>query len=132
MIEVTLTRVGACRVVHSASGATILTDGPPAYGGGGTSFSATDLLAAALGVCVATSIDRVVERHGIPVSALRLTVRKQLAMRPKRVAELAVTIRIAHRVPAGVRVRIERAAATCAVKRSLHTDIPVRIALELT
>ncbi len=129
-IEITYERAGSCRVVHPASGASLTTDLPPEYGGTGTSFSATDLLAAALGVCIATNIDTVAERHGIPLDALSLTVDKRIATSPKRVEALAVTVRSAVPIPADVRTRLERAASHCVVHRSLRPEVDVTVRVE--
>src|SRR4029079_11754755 len=91
-VAVTLRSSSACTVVHAASGTTIQTDVAPEYGGSGPTFSATDLLAASLGVCIATSIGPIAERHGIPLDALSLDVARVLSKEPKRVQSLAVTV----------------------------------------
>ena len=102
--------LGECRVEHLRTGATVATDLPPEFGGEGKSFSATDLLAAALGVCVATSIDRVADRGGIPPEALRVEVEKELSTSPNRVARLSVWIYSARPVDAVLRTKLLRAA----------------------
>ena len=124
--------VGSCRVVHEPSGASFVTDLPPEYGGGGAAFSATDLVAAALGVCIATNVDAVAERHGIPVDAIETRVDKALALAPKRIARLDVTVTIGVAVADDVLARLERAAEHCAVHRSLHPDVAVEIRVRAT
>jgi putative redox protein len=99
----------------------------PEYGGAGRSFSATDLLAAALGVCVATNIDVVAVRHGISLEAIEIRVQKTLAREPKSITGLRVTIALSTSVPGDVRLRLERAAEHCAVHRSLHPRVCVFI-----
>lgn len=126
-IVVRSTSIGRCEVLHEQSGARLTTDMPPEYGGEGRSFSATDLLAAALGVCVATNVDLVADRHGVPIEALEVRVEKTLAASPKRVSALAVTITIAAEVGDDVVARLDRAAAHCAVHRSLHPEVDVTI-----
>jgi putative redox protein len=126
-VRVTLPRIGECRVEHVGSGSVVTTDLPPEFGGEGKSFSATDLLAAALGVCIATSIDRVAERGGIPPDALRVEVQKELSTAPKRVARLTVRIFAARPVDEVLREKLLRAAHTCPVHRSLHPDVHVEI-----
>jgi putative redox protein len=130
-IEITYNRAGSCRVVHSASGASVTTDLPPEYGGAGVSFSATDLLAAALGVCIATNIDTVADRHGIPPDALSLAVDKTLANNPKRIEALAVTISSRVPIAEDVRLRLERTASHCLVHHSLHPDIRVTVTFQM-
>lgn len=129
-LTITFRRVGSCEVVHS-SGARLTTDLPPEYGGAGESFSATDLLAAALGVCIATNIDLVAERHGIPVDALSLTVDKTLSVEPKRLEALSVIVRSSAPIPGDILLRLERAASHCIVHRSLHPDVAVTISFEV-
>jgi uncharacterized OsmC-like protein len=126
-IEITYQRVGSCQVVHSQSGARIITDLPVEYGGAGASFSATDLLAAALGVCIATNIDKIADRHGIPLDALSVTVDKTLSQKPKRVAALLITVQSTVAIPSEIVQRLERAASHCGVHRSLHPDVQVTI-----
>ena len=129
-LELTCAAVGKWRVVHTASGASVTTDLPPEYGGSGSSFSATDLLAAALGVCIATNIDSVAERHGVPLDALAVAVEKTLTVNPKRLAGLDVTVRCSEPVAAGVLERLERAASHCLVHRSLHRDVAVTVTFQ--
>jgi len=124
---ITLQEIGSCSIKHQESGAVITTDTPPEYGGRGRSLSATDLLAAALGTCIATSVDALVVRHGIPLDAIEIRVEKELAVEPKRVARLSVSIQVATEITHEVALRIQRAADTCAVKRSLHPDVAVEV-----
>ena len=126
-IKIKLLSVGACQVQHQLSGTTLTTDLPPEFGGQGRSFSATDLLAAALGVCIATNIDIVAERHNIPFEAINVSVEKELSQNPKRVSRLSVTIDIAMEVAPDLLLRLQRAANHCAVHHSLHPDMVVEI-----
>ncbi|HXI20630.1 MAG TPA: OsmC family protein, partial [Gemmatimonadales bacterium] len=129
-VLVSLRRPGACRVRHQESGATLDTEGPTEFGGAGGAFSATDLLAAALGTCIATSIDSVAVRHGIPLEALTVRVEKELAEGPRRIRSLRVTVTVAAPVPEDLRQRLRRAAEACPVHRSLHPDLDLRLAIE--
>lgn len=131
LILITYRAVGSCRVIHAPSGAEVTTNLPPPSGAG-DSFSATDLLAAALGVCIATNIDSVAVRHGVPLDALSLHVEKTMAMDPKRVTGLAVLIRSAMALEPDVHTRLARAACHCVVHQSLHPDIEVSIGFEFS
>ncbi len=126
-LRVRLRQLGACRVEHVESGAVLDTDLPPEFGGAGTAFSATDLLAAALGTCIATSIDTVAVRHGIPLEAITVHVDKTLGTEPKRIQELRVTIAVAVVLDPAIALRLERAAAACTVHHSLHPDVAVPV-----
>lgn len=129
VIKITYSAPGQCNVVHEPSGSMIYTDLPKEYGGTGNSFSATDLLAAALGVCIATNIDKVADRYGIPLSALDIRVKKELSDKPKKISLLQVSIIMNVEVPEDIERRIERAAHACLVHRSLHPDLNVTVEL---
>lgn len=124
-ILINLQEKGSYRVEHQESGSVITTDTPPEFGGQGRSFSASDLLAAALGTCIATNLDSVAIRHGIPLNAFVITVEKELAQNPKRIASLRLTITFNVSIEAGVLLRLQNAAKDCMVKKSLHPDIQI-------
>ena len=118
-VIVRLTSATSTCMLHARSGASITSAMAPEYGGEGGAFSSTDLLAAALGSCIATNIGPVADRHGIPLDAFELTVEKELSPQPKRVIRLDVAIRCSVPVTPEVRLRLERAAESCTVLRSL-------------
>jgi uncharacterized OsmC-like protein len=126
-IDIRLVGRGECVVRHRATGVEVRTSKSPEYGGTGTSFSSTDLLAAALGTCIATDLEAVAERHGIEPGSMRIGVTKALSVQPKRIESLAVEVEVPAGVPPDVRVRLERAAGHCLVHRSLSADIEVRV-----
>lgn len=123
-VEIRLVEEGRCHVRHESSGETLLTDRPAELGGGGRSFSATDLLAASLGACVATSLEAVARRHGLDPARIRITVDKELGTSvPRRIARLRLVAWIPGPVEESVRRRLERAARACPVHRSLHPEV---------
>jgi len=119
-----------CHVEHLPSGACLEVRTPSEYGGPGGAFSATDLLAAALASCIATSLAPVASRHGIPPGSLTLLVEKKLSAAPKRVARLTVIVRIPRAVESILLRKLERAAASCPVHRSLADDVAVEVQFE--
>ena len=124
-IQIKLAAPGKCHIVHTASGAAFATASSPEFGGPGGSFSATDLLAAALGACLITSIDKVAERGGLDPTLLEINVTKTLGHNPGRVAALDVVIGHPAGFTAELLPKLERAAASCAVKRSLHPEMTI-------
>jgi putative redox protein len=126
-ILITLQELGSCSIKHQESGSVITSDTPPEYGGQGRSFSATDLLASALGVCVATNLDSIAIRHGLPLDSFSIAVQKTLSQSPKRIATLDVTITFSVCLEPEVLLRLQRAAEDCAVKRSLHPEVQVTL-----
>lgn len=128
-IEVRLEGTGRCEVRHRESGAMLHTEAPPEYGGGGRSFSATDLVAAGLGACVATTLQAVAGREDLAAESFTVEVSKQLARQPRRISRLEVHISCAQPLTDQQRRKLLAAARTCPVHRSLDSDVEVVIKL---
>ncbi len=130
-IEIALLDNTRCRVRHAASGEELVTDVTPEFGGGGTSFSSTDLVGVALGTCIGSSIAPVAVRERIPLDQVAIVVEKTLLTDPKRIGSLKVIVTI----PSGLTVdqdkKLRRAAATCAVHRSVGTTIDIEVSFEV-
>lgn len=131
MIEIDVVYEGDlhCRVAHRPSGATFTTDAPKDHEGQGAAFSPTDLVAAALGSCMATVMGIVARRKQMDLAGARVHVVKEMsATPPRRIAALASTITLPARLTQDERTLLERTALTCSVHQSLHPDIhaPVR------
>lgn len=129
-LQIELLGKGDTAITHVESGARIRSSKSPAFGGSGAAFSSTDLLAAALGSCIATNIEPVAERHGVRLDRIRLTVDKQLSASPKRLEAMAVAVTVSGDTVPDVLLRFERAADLCLVHRSLapHVRVDIRIA----
>jgi putative redox protein len=105
-----------CKAVHGPSGTVLTTDAPKDNQGRGESFSPTDLVATALGSCILTVM-------GI-MAGTTATVEKEMSSTPPRMIQrLAVKIHVPHPVSPENRLKLERAAHTCPVHRSLHPDV---------
>lgn len=122
---------GRTRITHEATGSAIETDVSPEFGGGGSTFSSTDLVAAGLGSCISSSLAPLAERHGLALGDITITVDKELGTSPKRIARLATTITVEATIDDALARRLVRAAETCTVHRSLHPDIDAPIELRL-
>ena len=115
-----------CQAKHGPSGRTLTTDAPADNGGKGESFSPTDLVATALGTCMMTVIGLLAERHKWNLEGSTVTVRKEMVQTPfRRIGGLPVKISIANSasLSAEDRMKIENAAHTCPVHKSLHPDV---------
>lgn len=117
-----------CRVVGDG-GETLEVVRAREYGGEWNGFSSTDLVAVALGTCIATSIEPLLERHGIDPGAVEMDVEKTLAKKPRGIAGIAVVVRLPPGISDAVRTRVARAASSCVVSRLLHgrTEVQVRV-----
>ncbi len=126
-LSVRLLGDGECLVDHPASGAALHTSRSARFGGRGSSFSSTDLVAAALATCVATDLEHVAVRNGVSLDRIRIEAGKELLLDPKRLAALHVRVRIAGACDDVTLLKLRRAADACVVQRALHPDVECMI-----
>jgi len=117
-----------CSVTHAPSGTVLVTDAPKDNQGRGESFSPTDLVASALGTCILTVMGITARTLKIDIQGAHATVEKHMMSSPeRRIARLDVTVHM----PAGIspehQQKLEHAAHTCPVHKSLHADIDAPI-----
>jgi putative redox protein len=113
-----------CKATHGPSNSTVITDAPVDNMGKGEAFSPTDLMATALGTCMLTLMGIAAKRMEIDLRGTEATVTKEMsATGPRRIARLATTINIPAKVSDEQKQKLEHAALTCPVHKSLHPDI---------
>ena len=111
-------------LTHGPSGAVLPTAAPVDNQGDGSSFSPTDLVAAALASCMVTTMAIVAERHGIDLAGVTFRIEKHMTETPPRaIARLPAEIHMPAALSPEDRQRLERAAQTCPVHRSLLPEI---------
>lgn len=120
---------GRTKVSHS-TGASFTTDSSPEWGGGGTSFSSTDLVAAGLGSCIGSSIARPLERRGVKAGTIRIEVKKTLADEPRRIEALHVVVHVPLPPDEDLETVLHRVASQCPVSRSLDVAETVEFRFE--
>ena len=128
MVEIKLSYEGDlhCSATHGPSGNTLVTDAPLDNNGLGQAFSPTDLLATALGSCMATVIGILARRREIAVEGMTVTVRKFMSDDlPRRVKRLELDLTIPLSAEHPDRKLLESAARGCPVHHSIHPDIEV-------
>ena len=111
-----------CTAKHGPSGREMETDAPVDNQGRGESFSPTDLVATALGTCMATVMGIYAKNHEIDLRGMKLDVVKEMTQTPpRRIARLITEVWM----PPGLArsVALDNAALTCPVHQSLHIDI---------
>lgn len=106
-------------LTHDPSGAVIRTAAPVDNQGDGSSFSPTDLAAAALGSCMITTMAIVADREGIPFERASFTLEKHMRSGPRRIDRIPVTIRLPGSLTTEQRRRMEEVALGCPVHLSL-------------
>jgi len=117
-----------CTATHTPSNTTLDTDAPVDNNGKGETFSPTDLVATALGNCMATIMGIVAERKDISLEGLTLSVDKYMSEDlPRRISKLPVTINMPMAADDKNKELMMNAALTCPVHQSLHESIEVPI-----
>jgi putative redox protein len=120
-----------CRAVHGPSGTALATDAPKDNQGRGESFSPTDLVATALGSCMLTVMGIMARSIDVDIAGATATVEKEMVNAPvRRIERLTVKIHVPQQVTEENRERLERAARSCPVHKSLHPE--VQVPLEFT
>ena len=129
MVQIETEYVGdlQCTAEHMPSGITLTTDAPEDNRGEGRSFSPTDLVATALGTCIATILGIQAETHGLDLEGTTVSVRKEMASNPRRIDALRTEVTMPVALDASIRTRLERAARHCPVDESLraYIDVPI-------
>ena len=128
MVEIQLNYEGDlhCSATHMPSGNTLVTDAPLDNNGLGQAFSPTDLVATALGACMATVIGIVAKRKDLAVEGMAVTVRKFMSDDlPRRIKRLELDLTIPLPASHPERTLLESAARGCPVHHSIHPDIEV-------
>ena len=114
----------SCRARHDPSGQGLATTAPVDNGGRGDAFSPTDLVATAMGTCMATIMAKAAQTRGLELRGLRFKVTKHMSDdAPRRIAKLATEFWVPHPRSAFPTGLLERAATTCPVHQSLHPAI---------
>jgi len=113
-----------CRAVHGPSGVEMLTDAPADVGGGGTTFSPTDLVATGLLTCIMTTMAMVAERNGIKLDGMSGKIEKVMRTSPpRRIDSLNIHLKMPIAVDHPAVEKLKHAAQACPVHLSLHPDI---------
>jgi putative redox protein len=132
-VEIAITYDGSlrCRATHGPSGQSLQTDAPVDNMGRGESFSPTDLVATALGTCIATTMAIVAQREKLELAGMTVTVVKEMAAQPsRRIGQLRTHIKVPTPVTAEQKQKLEHAAHACPVHKSLHPDVQLPITFD--
>jgi putative redox protein len=130
MVSITLEYQGDlhCQAVHGPSGTILSTDAPLDNQGRGESFSPTDLVATALGSCMLTMMGIMARTLDVDITGTTATVEKEMATAPvRRICRLSAVIRVPYALSEDIKLRMERAAHSCPVHKSMHPDIDMPI-----
>jgi putative redox protein len=117
-----------CEATHGPSGARLTTDAPKDNEGKGEAFSPTDLVGAALGTCLVTTMGIYARRQKIDITGTRVHVVKEMVADPRRrIGKLTVRVHVPRTFDEPTRRALEQAARGCPVHASLHPDVKAPI-----
>ena len=132
MVEIKIAYEGSlrCSAIHGPSGSKLLTDAPADNMGKGEAFSPTDLVATALATCIMTTMAIVADRNKIDMTGATASVTKEMVTTPfRRIGRLAVNLHVPTKLTKEQQQRLENAAHSCPVHRSLHPDVDAPIVI---
>ncbi len=130
MVKITIDYAGElrCNATHGPSGQSLSTDAPLDNKGKGETFSPTDLVATALGNCMATIMGIVAQRKQLDLTGLHLTVEKIMSEdMPRRIAKLPIIIEVPIAEDSKYKDLMINAALSCPVHQSLNPTIEIPI-----
>lgn len=117
-----------CQATHTPSGTTLETDAPKDNNGKGASFSPTDLVATALGSCMLTVMGIAARTLNVDLTGTTVTVNKEMVAAPvRRIGKLTVKLNFPMQISDENKKKLEHAALTCPVHKSLHPDVAMPI-----
>ena len=125
MVQISIDYTGQlhCSATHGPSRTELVTDAPLDNLGKGEAFSPTDLVATALGTCIATTMGIVAQKHGIDLRGMTVNVTKEMANDPRRIGRLTSEVRIPLPPDHPQRELLEKTGLGCPVHRSLPADM---------
>jgi putative redox protein len=116
---------------HLASGSKFQTDAPIDNQGKGELFSPTDTVCAALSSCMMTLMGIAANTHSIPLDRFEADVTKVMESGPRRISQIIIRF---YNFPKDLtehqQLILERAARTCPVALSVHSDLIQEISFE--
>src|SRR3954454_11146617 len=125
MVQISIDYTGQlhCSATHGPSKTELVTDAPLDNLGKGEAFSPTDLVATALGTCIATTMGIVAQKHGIDLRGMTVNVTKEMANDPRRIGRLTSEVRIPLPPDHPQRELLEKTGLGCPVHRSLPAEM---------
>jgi uncharacterized OsmC-like protein len=125
MVQISIDYTGNlhCSAKHSPSKTVLATDAPLDNQGKGESFSPTDLVATALGTCIATTMGIVAAKHGVDLAGMTVQVAKEMADAPRRIGRLTTEVHIPLPADHPQRELLEKTGLGCPVHVSLPPEM---------
>jgi putative redox protein len=113
-----------CLAAHDPSGSTLITDAPRDNQGRGEAFSPTDLVATALGTCMATTMAIAARGHGLELRGLKFEVTKEMSTDgSRRITRLTTHVWVPLDKASPHASFLEKVAHACPVHKSLDPSM---------
>ena len=116
-----------CEITHDPSQSQISTDAPKDNMGKGEAFSPTDLVGAALGSCIITTVAIRFKNENWKLEGSKVEVLKEMVSDPRRIGALHLKITLPSSIPTHQRSAVEAVAHDCPVAKSLHPDLKIPV-----
>ena len=113
--------------IHIQSGTEIISDAPLDNNGKGEAFSPTDTVANGLATCMMTIMGIKARDLQIDLEGTTAEVVKIMNAEPRRIVAIEIVFQMQGTSDQKSKTILERAAMTCPVFLSLHTDVEKRI-----
>lgn len=126
MVAQTFIYQGGLRTVakHEPSSVTLTTDAPKDNMGRGESFSPTDLVVTALAACKLTTMAIYAERHQVELDGSTAYAEKHMTTQGlRKIQRIVVRIDFCKGIANDFRERLEHAAMSCPVAKSLASEV---------
>lgn len=116
---------------HLQSGSYLETDAPVDNQGKGERFSPSDLVATALGSCMMTIMGIKARDLNIDLKDTRIDITKKMSADPRRISGIDLTFHFPEALSLSDKEKtiLEKAAHTCPVIYSIHSDIKVQVVM---
>lgn len=113
-----------CKVTHTPSGNSFLTDAPLDNQGNAEFISPTDLTAASIASCIATIMGIAARSRNIDIKGLKVSAQKEMAQQPlRRISAIYLDFDFPNELSDDEIRLFAGIIKNCPVSRSLHPDI---------
>jgi len=117
-----------CKVTHTPSGTSFLTDAPLDNNGQARNISPTDLLAASIASCISTIMGIKAKANNIDLSGMKVSAVKEMINEPfRRVSKLTIEVTFPRQLSEKEFQIMSAVAKTCPVTRSLLPEIEIEV-----
>ncbi|MBX3044681.1 MAG: OsmC family protein [Ignavibacteriae bacterium] len=115
-----------CKVTHTPSGQTFITDAPTDNQGKGEFISPTDLTVASIGSCIATIMAIRAKNSGFDIGNLKISAYKHMVNEPyRRISKIELDFFLARKFDEKEMAILKNVVKTCPVSRSLSSEVEI-------